>query len=275
MKATLEKYIAPAIVSVGLHGAVLAFLFFGFSPEPVKTEIKTPNFVRAQLVTLEDKSKTQKPADKPQVVDLTQKRKEQERQKQLAEQKKQQELKRQEEAKKKAEAEQKKKAEAEQKKKEQEKKAREAEAQRKKEEADRKAKAEAEKQRQEQQRKREQQAFEEALAREEALLAEQSYAVTAQSYMSVIAQRVIQNWSRPPSARNGMQCILLIRLVPTGRVVSVDVLKSSGNAAFDLSAVQAVKKVEQFDEVKEMPSQVFERHYREFELNFNPQDLRQ
>lgn len=268
MKSFFEKYFAPAVTSVGLHGALLAFLFFGLSPELVKTEIKVPNVVQAKLVKLEDQSKTQKPVtDKPKVVDLTQKRKEQERQKQLAEQKKQQEIKRRED-------EAKKKAAAERQKKEQEQKTQEAK--RKKEEEERKAKAEAERKQQEQlRRQQEQQAFEDALAQEEALLQEQSYAVTAQSYMSVIAQRVIQNWSRPPSARNGMQCILLIHLVPTGRVVSVDVLKSSGNAAFDLSAVQAVKKVEQFDEVKEMPSQVFERHYREFELNFHPQDLRQ
>lgn len=268
MISILEKYVAPAALSVVLHGALLGFLFFGFAPAPKPPEVKIPNFVQAKLVKLEDQSKSQKPAEKPKVVDLTQKRKEQER---LAQQKQQQELKR-----KQAEA-QKQKAEAERKQKEQQKKAQEEAARKAKAEAERKAKAEAEqKQQQEQLRKqREQQAFEAALAQEQAQLEEESYAVTAQSYMSVIAQRVIENWSRPPSARNGMQCILLIRLVPTGRVVSVDVLKSSGNTAFDSSAVQAVKKVEQFDEIKDMPPEVFERHYREFELNFNPQDLRQ
>src|SRR5690606_4528896 len=98
-------------------------------------------------------------------------------------------------------------------------------------------------------RQQEQQAFEQALAQEELQLAEQSYAVEAQSYMSAIAQRIEQNWSRPPSARNGMQCELRIQLVPTGRVVNVDVIKSSGDSLFDRSAVQAVKKAEQFPEV--------------------------
>lgn len=262
MISFLEKYVAPAFLSILLHGALLGFLLVGLSPAPVPKQVKTPNFVQAQLVQLEDQSKTPKPADKPKVVDLTQQRKEQER---LAQQKRQQEQKRRQEQA------QKQKAEAERKKKAQEEAARKAKA-----EAERKAKAEAEQKQREQLRKqREQQAFETALAQEQARLDEQSYAVTAQSYMSAIAQRVIQNWSRPPSARNGMQCILLIRLVPTGRVVSVDVLKGSGNTAFDLSAVQAVKKVEQFTEIKDMPPEVFERHYREFELNFNPQDLRQ
>jgi colicin import membrane protein len=267
MRSSFERYIAPFVVSFGLHGALFAFLFWGIRPAPVTPVVQKPNFVQAQLVTLEDKSKAQRLTEnKPQVVDLTQKRREQERLKQ-EEQKRQQEAKRKEEEKKRQ-------VEAERKK-EQERKAQEQKA-REKAEADRKAKAEADRKNQERLRQeQETQAFEQALAREEASLLEETYAVTAQSYMSAIAQRVIQNWSRPPSARNGMQCILLIRLVPTGRIVSVDILKSSGNTAFDLSAVQAVKKVEQFTEVRDMPSEVFERHYREFEFNFNPQDLRQ
>lgn len=266
MISILERYVAPAALSVLLHGMLLGFLLFGFAPEPKPREVKMPNFVQAQLVTLEDRSKAKAVADQPKVVDLTQRRREQER---LTEQRRQQELKRKE-----AET-QRQKAEAERKQKEQQKK-RQEEAAKAKAEAERKAKAEAERKQQEQLRaQREQQAFETALAQEQARLEEESYAVTAQSYMSAIARRVIENWSRPPSARNNMQCILLIRLVPTGRVVSVDVLKGSGNSAFDLSAVQAVQKVEQFTEVREMPSEVFERHYREFELNFNPQDLRQ
>lgn len=265
MISIFEKNVVPALISVGLHGALAAFLFFGFAPSPTPQQVKIPNYVQAKLVKLEDQTKSQKQAEKPQVVDLTQKRKEQER---LEQQRKQQELKRKQE--------QEKKAEAERKKKEQEKKVQEEAARKAKAEAERKAKVEAEKKQQEQQRKqREQQAFEAALAQEQASLEEQSYAVTAQSYMSAIAQRVSSKWSRPASARNGMQCLLLIKLVPTGRVVSVDVLKGSGNSAFDLSAVQAVKSVEQFDEIKDMPREVFERHYREFEFLFNPQDLRQ
>lgn len=264
----LEKYLVPVLVSLGLHGVLLYFLLVGWTPAPTAKEIKRPNYVQAKLVKLQDQSKTKTAAvDKPQVVDLEKKRKEQARQKQLAEQKKQQELKlKQEQAKR--EAEKKQQAESERKKKEQQQKA--------KQEAERKARAEAEKKQQEQaRRQKEQQAFEQALAQEEAQLAEQSFAVAAQSYMSAIAQRVEQNWSRPPSARNGMECELLIQLVPTGRVVNVDVAKSSGDSLFDLSAVQAVKKAEQFPEVKDMPREVFERYYRELNLVFRPQDLRQ
>ena len=117
--------------------------------------------------------------------------------------------------------------------------------------------------------------FQEALLEEQGQLLEDTYATEAQSYVALISQRIEQNWSRPPSARTGMQCELLIRLVPTGQVVNVDIVKSSGNAAFDRSAIQAVNKVERFSEIQEMPLEVFERYYRELRLVFNPQDLRQ
>lgn len=257
----LEKYAVPLAVSVTLHIIVIVAMLKGWAPDIKKMEIKRPNYVQAQLVKLEDTSKqTKKAVNKPNIVDLTKKRQEQERQKKLAEQKKQRELQR------KQEAEQKKRADAEKQKLEQERKAKETARQ----------KAEAERKKQEQvKRQKELEAFDDALAQENQQLLEESYAVAAQSFISVISQRVEQNWNRPPSARNGMQCELLIQLVPTGLVINVDIVKSSGSDQFDRSAVQAVKKAEQFPEIKTMKPEVFERYYRELKLVFRPQDLRQ
>lgn len=270
----LNRYALPVAVSAGLHTLVIAAMLAGWSPEPLKKELKRPNYVQAQLVQLEAQAQpVAKPsAPQPKIVDLTQKQKELERQQQQAEQKRKLELERKQEADR--------KKEAERKKREQERKAKDkAEAERKAKEkaaAERKAKEEAESKKQELARKQqEQQAFEQALAQEEMRLQEESYATAAQSYISIIAQRIEQNWSRPPSARSGMEAELLIKLVPTGRVISVDVIKSSGNALFDRSAVQAVHKAEQFPIIKEMQPEVFERYYRELNLVFRPQDLRQ
>lgn len=261
--AYLKHTVVPILVSVGLHGLLIVAMLKGWSAEPIKQEVKRPNYVQAKLIKLEAQVEPEKkapPADKPKIVDLTQKRKELERQKRLEEQKRKQQ------------AEQKKKAEAEAQRKKQE-QARQA---KEKAEAERKARELAEQKQEEQaRRQREQAAFERALAQEQEQLLEESYAVAAQSYMSAISQRIEQNWSRPPSARNNMECELLIKLVPTGRVINVDVVKSSGNAQFDRSAVQAVQKAEQFPIVKEMKPEVFERYYRELNLVFKPQDLRQ
>ena len=62
-------------------------------------------------------------------------------------------------------------------------------------------------------------------------------------------------------------------MVPTGYVTDVKVAKSSGNIAFDRSAIQAVKKIERFSEVKDIPPRIFEQYFRTFKLSFNPKDL--
>ena len=96
----------------------------------------------------------------------------------------------------------------------------------------------------------------------------------AASYAALIQQTVINYWSRPPSARNGMEALLAIQLIPTGEVVSVSVLKSSGNTAFDRSAINAVEKAGSFPELQNLPSREFEKTFRRFRLLFRPEDLR-
>ena len=71
-----------------------------------------------------------------------------------------------------------------------------------------------------------------------------------------------------------MECVIAIQLVPTGEVVASSLLKSSGNKAFDLSALNAVKKAGNFPEIKNLSSSEFERNFRRFRLLFRPEDLR-
>jgi TonB family protein len=94
------------------------------------------------------------------------------------------------------------------------------------------------------------------------------------SYAALIQQTVINYWSRPPSARNGMEALLQIQLIPTGEVQSVSLLKSSGNTAFDRSAINAVEKAGSFPELQKLPSAEFEKNFRRFRLLFRPEDLR-
>lgn len=96
----------------------------------------------------------------------------------------------------------------------------------------------------------------------------------AQNYVAIIAQAVQNSWSRPPSARNNMEVELTIQLIPTGEVVSVSIVRSSGQLAFDRSAVNAVKKAERFPELQQLPTRVFEKHFRRLRLKFRPEDLR-
>jgi colicin import membrane protein len=94
------------------------------------------------------------------------------------------------------------------------------------------------------------------------------------SYSAYITERIEANWNRPPSARREMEVKLLIKLVPTGQVISVQLIETSGNEAFDRSAVQAVYKVGHFDRLRELDIQNFEKTFRQFQLVFKPDDLR-
>ena len=91
---------------------------------------------------------------------------------------------------------------------------------------------------------------------------------------ATIQAAVINRWTRPPSARNGMVSVLSIQLVPTGEVVGVSVLQSSGNSAFDRSAMNAVERAGRFPEVAKLEDRIFEANFRRFQLIFKPEDLR-
>ena len=114
-------------------------------------------------------------------------------------------------------------------------------------------------------------ALEQSLERESVSLLRDEEAQIAQSYRAEIYELVRQNWSRPPSARNGMSARLLVELIPTGEVISVAVVEGSGNAAFDQAAEQAVRQARRFP-VPDNNSQ-FERYFRRFYFLFQPEDL--
>lgn len=92
-------------------------------------------------------------------------------------------------------------------------------------------------------------------------------------WIGLISSRIEENWNRPPNARRDMKVLLEIELATNGQVINVSVIESSGNTAFDLAAETAVRKVERFDEIKDMKPDVFDAHFRKFRLLFNPEDL--
>lgn len=268
-----NSYAVPIAISVAMHAVMVILVVWGWQTTSAPQQKVVPRYVEATLVTI--KPQTTQPAasaPKPKVVDVAAKRQQ--------EQREQQRLKAEQEQKKrlateKAERERLRKQAEEKKRKDQElaekKKKEQAEAEKKRLEQ---ARLEQERLKKLEQQRRQEAAFNDALAEEEALLSAQQSEVTAQSYVAIMAQRIERNWSRPPSARTGMKCELRIRLVPTGQVINVTVTQSSGNAAFDRSAVAAVERIGRFEELQKVPSDVFEQHFRQVTIIFNPQDLR-
>ena len=130
------------------------------------------------------------------------------------------EARRKAEAKKKAEAEARRKAAAEAKRKA------EAEARRKAEEAARRKAAE--------------QALQASLAAERERLAAQQRVVD--EYVQYIREKVQRSWIKPPGAGSGLSCVVEVRLIPGGEVVDAQIVRGSGDPAFDRSVEAAVFK---------------------------------
>ncbi len=91
-------------------------------------------------------------------------------------------------------------------------------------------------------------------------------------YVANIQDQIVRKWSRPPTARNGMRCVLRVVLLPTGEVLQASVEESSGNEAFDNSAVRAVFRASNLPVPED--NFLFEKSFREFTLLFRPDDLR-
>ncbi|MGK2913650.1 MAG: cell envelope integrity protein TolA [Porticoccaceae bacterium] len=274
------------LASLILHGLLLALLIIGWVPRH-KPDLIKPNYIHATLMAETSKSKrATKPAVKPPPAedkrldppreDVAEKQ--QEEQKKQLEKKREQELKQKQvvEQKKKLELEQKRQQDEEKRKKEEQAKKEETKKEEEKRKQDEKRKQEAAKKAADDKRKREQE-IADALEREEAeaqAQADEEANADVQSYSDYIREQMERNWSRPLSARNGMSVELSIQLLRNGQVVSVAVITSSGDAAFDRSAELAVRKVERFDRLQELPESVFSKRFRKFKLIFKAQDLR-
>lgn len=257
-----------------LHGLVVAVLVYSWAaPEvaPVKPKFKA---MKASLVALPIPAVTTSVPNN----DRVKKGQEKSEARKKQEQQKSQEKKRQKNLKK-EKARLKKEKEKEKKQKEKNRKDKQAKQKREKlrkiqEEQERKAtqKAELKKMRaKEAQRAVELEQLRSLESRRLENLEESEEQKEIQQYIAAIQQQLQRNWSRPPSARIGMRSVLKISTIPGGEVISVSVIESSGNAAFDRSAEQAVYRAG----ILAVPENValFGKHFREMELIFRPEDL--
>ncbi len=249
---TVRQYGLPLLLALALHAALGVWLKGMWQPSQTESNIFKPKVVHSTLLVLEPKAKPTPPPKaqpKPQPDKAAQAR----------------EAAAREEAARKAAAA---KAEA------QARADREAQEQARQQEAARERAAREEAARQQRLQALADSSFLDSLEDEAVDLAEAASAdaeAVAQSYRFGIYQKVVANWSRPPSARNGMEARLQVELVPTGDVVAVMLLESSGSAAFDRSAENAVKKARRFEVPKE--GAIFEQYFRRFTLLFKPEDL--
>jgi colicin import membrane protein len=239
--------------AVLMHLILLALLVFSLDwtpkitrPPGIKVPIEAELVDQRQLQAVEEKKlleqRRQEEAEKLRVAEAEQKRKEEARAKAEAEQK------RKAEARAKAEAEQKRKAEAE------------AKA---KAEAEQKRKAEAKAKAAEEQRRREADLQAQLKAEQEEARARSALS----EYIPYIQDKVQRNWLRPAGSAAGLSCLIRVRLIPGGDVVSATVVRSSGDPLFDRSVETAVLKASPLP----LPTDAtLFNHFREINFNFEP-----
>ena len=89
-------------------------------------------------------------------------------------------------------------------------------------------------------------------------------------FYNAIKLKIESAWIKPRNIPSNLSCDLKIIINPQGRVVGLNLLKSSGNIRFDNSAMQAVRRVETFSIFKEMERQVYEETFKNIIFRFNP-----
>ena len=271
--------------AVLMHLVLLALLAVGldWTPKAIKPGVKTP--IEAELVSSDQlraieqrkqEDRRRQEAEEQRKLDAAAAQKKAaaekvaagkaaaEKQKAAVEQKKQAEL----AAQKKAAAEKQRQADIAAKK-----KAEAAEAAKKKAAAEAQRKAEAAKQQAaaEAQRKAEAAARKQAEADLQAQLAAEAERARAESalaeFIPYIQERIQRNWLRPAGSPAGLSCLVKVRLIPGGDVVSVNVVRSSGDAVFDRSVETAVLKASPLP----LPADAnLFKHFREINFNFDP-----
>ncbi len=148
----------------------------------------------------------------------------------------------------------------------------EAEKERQRQEAEKRRQEEVERQRRENERKRaeaeaamRERLLQEELARESARL-EALASGAMDRYRFAITRKIEQNWVRPASAGPGLECVINVRQVPGGEVISATIERCNGDAAVQRSIEAAVFKASPLPEPED-PS-LFERNLR---ITFKPE----
>jgi colicin import membrane protein len=264
-------YPVSIFFAVLFHSLIIGFVLYFERAETEVLDVIRPPVVKAILVNENPQARNeqvqqQREIQRVQDQRATQRRAEQQQQQQQAEAAAQAEQRRVQEQQR-LQAEQKQQEERKQ----QETAAQQAAERKQQEDRQREEQRRSEDQQRQQELAAQQQAAE-SQRQDQARLDAESEMVMA--YTAIIHDLVQRQWSRPPSARNGMVVVLRIRLAPTGDIVgNVEVVRSSGDYAFDRAAETAVLKVNRFSELQGMPPRMFERNFRSLLLTFRPEDL--
>lgn len=87
---------------------------------------------------------------------------------------------------------------------------------------------------------------------------------------SMIVNMVESAWVKPKNIQDGLVCDLRLVVNRNGRIISVSLIKSSGNIRFDNSAMKAVNRVESFNFYNKIPNNLYADNFKKIVITFNP-----
>lgn len=263
--AILAHLVFVAILVVSFRFSEAPLGDFGKPPEVIEAIAVDEKVIQAELDKIKAAEQRKKDeARKAREARLQEQKRQEELKKQRAAEAKKQKEREAAEKKRLAELEAKRKQEAERKRKEQERLAK-LEQERKEEERKKAIQAEIARQEAELQKQLEADRLaRQAEARRQANLSE------INKYRSLIKEEVTRHWNIPATAHDDLLCEVKVRLIPSGDVVDVQIIKSSGDAAFDRSVEKAVYRAAPLS-VPPVESGLFDE-FREVVFQFEPRN---
>ena len=110
----------------------------------------------------------------------------------------------------------------------------------------------------------------EDLLEEENLIFQESEQNQVELYSSLIIQSLQSAWRKPINIQDGLVCDLRITINKNGRIINVNLIKSSGNIRFDNSAMKALQRIETFNFFDSIPYNIYLSNFKNIVITFNP-----
>ena len=108
------------------------------------------------------------------------------------------------------------------------------------------------------------------LIREDQLIESSSEDDQVNQFSNMMIQLIQSAWIKPQNIQDGLVCNLRMVINKNGRIVAVDLIKSSGNIRFDNSAIKAISRVETFSFFNEIPFNLYQKNFKNIVITFNP-----
>ena len=110
----------------------------------------------------------------------------------------------------------------------------------------------------------------EDLLEEENLIFQESEQNQVELYSSLIIQSLQSAWRKPINIQDELVCDLRITINKNGRIINVNLIKSSGNIRFDNSAMKALQRIETFNFFDSIPYNIYLSNFKNIVITFNP-----